>query len=207
MHFKRVILGIPHAVLPAHLVGRPGGPVLIGEQRVEGLASIVFTQDFRWFDHILFIGTDVFPDTNGVDVNLALSADNGATYQSGAASYAVARTLLGADGVSYSTNSVGTPVIGFAGAGNGISNAAGNGGICFVARLYAPNRAKSRKLLTQQMAYNGTVAHASGTGGATTLVAALNDPVNAAQFVTSAGAFASGRISAYGVSREQPAFT
>jgi hypothetical protein len=195
--------------------GTAGAPRIIGLWKQlayaapASAAAVQFTSSVLGsdYDEHLVIGINLVPATNNVDMVLNMSINDGSSYDSGGSSYAVVRSVIGANTTDYSAASTGTTNIGFAGAGNGISNTANLGGMNFQCYLHKLRSTNQVKHVIQQGSYAGTAAYATmqGSGFGIGTANALRDAaVNAINFQMSSGNIASGEFYLFGRARVSP---
>lgn len=183
-----------------HEVGSPGGFVYIGTFTASSSASLNITSAISSdYDDYVFVLNNISPSSNGANLIMRTSTNNGSSFDSSASDYLYSVHLNNAaSGESTSNSTSATSVL----CASSVSTGTDKLGVSGEIRIFNVNSTSRRKFITGQTSY-------IGSGGGTHLVSAriagLRDgtesDIDAVQFLMSTGNISVGTIKIYGLSR------
>lgn len=179
--------------------GGGGSYTFLSTQTVSAVATVEFTDLDDTYDQYVFYLSNVVPVSNGVNIRMRTSSDNGVSYDSGASDYG---SLT--NGFTYQGANAGAPAAGGVSYINLNNNAAGTGltntaSMPMNAEVIMQNHANASSNTGFLTRSNYAVSSSNGTmyyGGGVRHQAGI---VNAVQFLVSTGNFSAATISVYGI--------
>ena len=175
--------------------GGGGGLVLLESHAASSSGELDFTSWYSTsYDDYLIEFVNMIPGSNSVDLQIQLSTDGGATYQS--SGYVAGLSYTGTTAATGSSSVGGGAAMQLTVAG--ISNAA-TGGLCGALKLFSPGSAALHKIFRGETGYYAPDAnfYANVNIGAWKATTA----VNALRVLMSSGNIASGTVRIYGLAK------